>query len=186
MAVELVRKLWTTEEYELMIEKGVLTEDDRVELIRGEIVEMAPMGVRHRACVARLDEILHELLGRRVTIFVQSPIRLPNSSEPEPDIAVLKRSDDAYAAERASTSDIILLVEVADSTLTTDRVAKVPLYADAGLPQVWIVNLQEDVIEVYSQPRSNTYVSVRRVGRGEVVQLPGGLNGSVSVDEVLG
>ncbi|MBF6614552.1 MAG: Uma2 family endonuclease [Chloroflexi bacterium] len=186
VAIELARKLWTIEEYEEIIEKGILDKYDHVELIRGEIVNMAPIGMRHVVCVARLDSLFHKLPEREVAIFVQSPIQLQNNSMPEPDVALLRGPLGAFAHRRAIAQDVILLVEVADSTLATDRSVKVPLYAEAVVTEVWIVNLDEEVIEVYSEPEGGKYGSVRRLGRGEEVALPAELEGSVRVEEVLG
>ncbi len=182
----LARKLWTVDEYEQMIEKGILTEDDRVELIKGEIVEMAAIGPRHAMCVMRLDELFHELLRRTVLISVQNPIRLPDYSEPEPDLALLKRRSDEYSHEHPKADDILLLVEVSDSTLATDRRVKVPLYAEAGIAEVWLVNLDKDVVEVYSEPTGGKYEKMALARRGEALVLPGGLPGQISVAEVLG
>lgn len=186
MATGLPLKVWTVEEYEGMIEGGILRDDERVELIRGEIVKMTPIGVRHAACVARLEELFHERLGRRVVVSVQNPIRLLNDSEPQPDIAILKRRSDFYVEHRPGAADILLAVEVADSTLASDRAIKLPLYAKAGIPETWIVNLEEDVIEVYSQPEDGEYRVSRVARKGDSVPLPGGFEGVVSVDEVLG
>lgn len=186
MAVDLAHKLWTIDEYEQMIELGILDKDDRVELIRGEVVDMAPIGLRHAACVVALEELFHELLGKTVTISVQNPVRLPDNSQPQPDVAILKSPRQRYTRRRPTVEDILLLVEVSDSTLGTDRSVKIPLYAEAGIPEVWIVNLDKDVIEVYSQPTGKRYERTNTAGRGETLALPGGLAGSISVDEVLG
>lgn len=186
MAVSLARKLWSIEEYELMIEKGVLNENTRVELIRGEIIKMAPIGLRHAACVVRLDDLFHELLGRTVIVSVQKPVQLHNDSEPEPDVALLKRRSDAYASKRPTASDVLLLVEVADTTLTTDRSVKVPLYAEAGIATVWLVNFDKTAIEVYSNPVAGTYQQATIVGQDEMLVLPGELQGTISVAEVFG
>jgi len=185
MAISQARKLWSVEEYERMIELGLITEDDRVELIRGEILEMAASGTRHMSCVTNLDGIFHELLGRSVVISVQNSILLPNNSMPEPDVALLRGKRGTYARRRPTVDDVLLLVEVSDSTLGSDRRGKLPLYAEAGIAEVWLVNPENELIEVYSEPVDGQYRSKRLVGRGERVALPAGLQGSVSVDEVL-
>lgn len=186
MATGLARKLWTIEEYERMIELGILNKNHHVELIRGEIVEMAPSGLRHVACVSRLQETFYKLLGVSVTIFRQSPVRLPNDSEPEPDVSILRRREDHYEMLRPTPPDILLLIEVSDSTLMTARRDKIPLYAEAGISAVWLVNLDEGAIEVYSKPTRGIYSEVRRALRGEDLLLPVGLQGSINVDKVLG
>jgi Uma2 family endonuclease len=186
MATGLARKLWSIEEYERMIELGILNKNHHVELIRGEIVEMAPIGLRHVACVSRLQEIFYNLLGMSVTIFGQSPVRLPNDSEPEPDVSILRRREDHYEMLRPTPQDILLLIEVSDSTLMTDRRNKIPLYAEAGVSEVWLVNLDEGAIEVYSKPTRGVYSKTRRAMRGEELLLPDALQGSINVDKVLG
>lgn len=182
----LARKLWSIDEYELMIEKGVLNENTRVELIHGEIVEMAPIGLRHGACVTALEELFHEALGRSVTISVQNPVQLYDESEPEPDLALLKRRTDAYATKRPTAEDVLLVVEVADTTLATDRTVKVPLYADAGIPEVWLVNVDELTMEVYSGSAAGKYSSTTTARLGSSLRLPGGLTGAIAVSAVLG
>src|SRR5438309_12082995 len=171
MAVSLVRKLWRTEEYEEMIEKGVLDKYDHVELIRGEIVEMAPIGLRHAYCVASLDALLHGLVGRSATVFTQTPIQLPNNSMPEPDVALVRGPLSSYARRRVTAEDVILFVEVSDTTLATDRRVKLPLYAEAGIPEVWIGNVDEDLVDVYSQLANGKYKAVHQFRRGETVPL---------------
>ncbi len=187
MAVSLALKLWTVKEYEQMIEKGILDEDDRVELIRGEIVEMAAIGVRHAACVNNLNTLFHELLdSETVTVSVQNPVLLLRDSEPEPDVALFRGHRSLYKNRRPIAEDVLLLVEVADSTLATDRRVKVPLYAEAGIPDAWLVNVDKDVIEVYSEPADGKYQKMALARRGETLAFPGGLPGAISVDQVLG
>ena len=185
MAISLPRKLWTVDEYELMIEKGILDEDDNVELIKGEIVEMAPIGLRHAGCVTALQTLFHDLVGEMATVSVQNPVQLPDDSEPQPDIALLKGGWRSFMHKRPTASDVLLLVEVSDSTLAADRGVKLPLYAEAGIREVWIVNLDNDVIEAYSQPSGGKYTTAALMGRGQSLALPAGLPGQISVDEVL-
>jgi Uma2 family endonuclease len=186
MAVSLARKLWSADEYERLIENGILDEDNRVELIRGDIVELPPIGIRHAACVVALGELFHELLDRMVTVSVQNPIRLPDDSEPQPDIALLRGHRSLYTRRRPTAGDVLLLVEVSDTTPATDREVKVPLYAGSGIPQVWVVNLDSEAIEVYSEPVGEKYQKVTFVARGEKLALPGGMAGEIALDEVLG
>jgi Uma2 family endonuclease len=186
MAAQVVRKQYNLDEFEQMVRAGILTQEDRVELIEGEIVEMAPIEVPHEACVARLNLLLVERLQRTAVVWPQSSIRIPTKSRPQPDIAVLKWRDDLYGARGAAPEDVVLLIEVAASSLRYDQTRKAPLYAEAGIPELWIVNLQENIVEVYAQPASGVYQSTRRAGRGETLQLPGGLNVTLGVDEILG
>ncbi|HKP52418.1 MAG TPA: Uma2 family endonuclease [Chloroflexia bacterium] len=179
-------KLISIEEYFEMAEKGILTEDDRVELIRGVIVEKMTPNSPHIACVARLNYLFSKLPDETATIFVQSPILVPPNSVPEPDIALLKWRDDFYASKFPEAEDVLLLIEVSDSTLADDRKVKMPLYAEGGVADYWIVNIPEGVIEVYSDLSDGSYRNVRRVGRGETLGLPEGLVGAVAIDDILG
>ncbi|HEY0071996.1 MAG TPA: Uma2 family endonuclease [Chloroflexia bacterium] len=186
MAVQIERILFTSEQYEKMIEAGILEEGDNVELLRGEIVKMAPIGLRHAGCVARLAAIFAARLAGSVIVWPQNPIRLADDTEPEPDVALLKPTPDFYSNARPGAQDVLLLVEVADTWLEKDRTVKVPLYANAGIGLVWIVNLNEDVVEVYSAPVDGAYTEFRKAGRGEIVLLPIAQGISVGVGEVLG
>lgn len=187
MVVEIARRLFTLEEYNHMIKSGLFHEDEHIELIRGEVVQMASLGPKHLVCVARLNRLLYELLGRSAQIWVQSSIELPaQASSPEPDILVLKWRDDDYAGKRPTPDDALLVIEVADSSLDYDRKVKTALYAEAGIQEMWIVNLQEGVVEVYSEPAGSAYRHVRVLARGATLELPAGLTGTLSVDDVLG
>lgn len=161
----------TTDLYHQMIEKGILTEDDKIELLEGEFIKMSAVGPRHAACVERLSEYLKDELGRTGFLRHQNPVELSNYSEPEPDIAILKRRDDYYLHTHPQPDDVLLLVEVADSTLKKDRGIKLGAYAKAGIAEYWVVNLVDDLIEVYTNPSGNTYQNVRLVRRDETLSL---------------
>ncbi len=150
--LEVARKRFTVQEFDRMGETGVLAEGDRVELIDGEIVQMNPIGTRHVACVARCDRLLARGAGDAAIVFVQSPIQLGAYSEPQPDLAVVQPRLDFYESARPTASDVLLLVEVADTTLGYDRGTKVPLYARAGVPEVWVVDLGGAQVYVYREP----------------------------------
>lgn len=186
MALPIPHKLFTVNDYEQMIRVGILKEDDRVELLKGEIVEMAPIGLRHAACVARLEHLLHEQLGRRAIVWVQNPIRLPNDSMPEPDVALLKWRDDFYTESRPTPDDVLLLVEVADTSLLSDRAAKVPIYADAGIRLLWLVNLAEDLVEGYSNPAGDRYTDRWQLSRNGSLTLPFDPGIILQVADILG
>jgi Uma2 family endonuclease len=186
MATGLPLKLWTVDEYEEMIERGILRDDDRVELIRGEIIQMTPIGPKHASCVRRLDDLFHDLLAKSVYISVQSPVRLPDNSEPQPDVALLRRAEGNYEQRHPAAEDIYLLIEVSDTTYNADHDVKIPLYAEAGVLEAWIVNLEGDTIEVYSELVGGVYRKAWVAIRGDILPLPDGLAGAVSVDEVLG
>jgi Uma2 family endonuclease len=186
MSVQIARRQFTVDDFYRMAEAGIFTEDDRVELIDGEIIEMSPIGSRHAACVTRLITLLIEQLGRTAVVNVQNPLRLHNKAEPVPDVVVLKPRADFYAEAHPGPADALLVVEVADSTLRYDRRVKVPLYARAGIPEVWIVNLPKQVVEVYARPDGETYSEIRKVGRGQAltpVRMPAL---TLGVEDVVG
>src|SRR6266851_5672561 len=127
------RRRFTAEEYHRMGEAGILCEEDRVELIEGEIIVMSPIGLRHAACVARLTRELPVALGRRALLWPQNPVRLFPDTEPQPDIVLLRPRPDDYAHAPAQPADALLVVEVADTSYRYDRHAKLPLYARSGV-----------------------------------------------------
>jgi len=166
---EVRRRRFTREEYHRMANAGILHEDDRVELIEGDIVLMTPIGRRHAACVAELNRLLVPAVGQRALLWPQNPITLPNESEPQPDIVLLRPRADRYLQDDAHPEDVLLLVEVADTSQRYDRMVKLPLYGAAGVPEVWIVDLPGEVIEVYRRPTPSGYAHVEHVGRAGVV-----------------
>ena len=141
-----------------MGEAGILHEDDPIELINGEIIEMSPIGTLHFSCVNRLNRLLNKLLEDEV-VSVQNPVQLNNMTEPEPDITVLKNREDEYKKALPKGEDVLLLIEVADSTLRYDQKVKLPLYAQSMIPEVWIVNLSKDKVSVYTEPKDGEYQS---------------------------
>ncbi len=182
----ITKRRFSVKEYYLMAEAGILSPRDRVELIDGEIVQMAPIGSYHAACVDTLSNLFKEMLGRRVIVRVQNPVRLGERSEPEPDIALLRPRADAYRDAHPGPDDVMLIVEVSHSTVEYDRDVKTPLYAEAGIPELWLVNLDEDYIDGLSDPVGAGYRAVRRYVRGERIVpalLPDAL---LDVSEILG
>lgn len=165
MAVYTEKKYFKVDEYHRMGEAGIFSEDDRVELVEGEIVEMTPIGRRHAACVDRLTELLSGLPD--VIVRVQNPVQLDVLTELQPDVALLKRREDFYSRSYPKPDDVLLLVEVADTSAAYDREMKLPLYARSGIPEVWLVDLNESVVEIYAQPEGKEYREARRVGRDE-------------------
>ena len=158
--VELIaaqRRPFTVGEYYRMAEADILTEEDRVELIAGQIVAMSPIGSRHAACVKRLNVLMGKMVGDSMLIGVQDPIALDAYSAPEPDLVLLRPRADFYAAAHPSAVDVLLAVEVSDTSADYDREVKLPLYAQAGLPEVWLIDLQKGCIEVYARPQGGAY-----------------------------
>ncbi len=151
----------TRAEYYQMIESGIIQEGERVELISGQIFTMAAKGTRHTLCTRKLFKHLLALLGGLADVQSQDPITLPNNSEPEPDIVIARLRSDDYMDSHPTPPDIILVVEVADSTIKFDRETKAPLYAAAGISEYWIVNLNDNYLEVYSEPAGGIYNNIK-------------------------
>ncbi|MGI8651146.1 MAG: Uma2 family endonuclease [Rubrobacter sp.] len=164
---EISRRRFDVNEYHRMLEVGLLAEDDHVELIRGEIVEMNPIGSKHFACVTNLTHLLVERSRRRYFVSVQSAIRINDDSEPEPDFALLRERPSQNDSQIPSSDGVFVVIEVSDSTLDYDRDVKLPLYAGADIREVWIVNLQARNIEVHAHPGLDTYREKKTFGRGE-------------------
>jgi len=186
MSLQLLRRKFTVKQYHQMIEAEILTEDDRVELIRGEIVEMTPINRRHSAHVNRLNELFVLRLAQLVTVGVQNPVELNDNSEPQPDISLLRRKADFYESGHPQPQDILLLIEVADTTVESDRQIKIPLYAENGIIEVWLVDINEQCIEVYREPSPNGYQNIQRFVRGQNLSILAFPETIISVDEVLG
>ena len=185
MSVDVVRRRFTVDEYLHMAEAGILTERDRVELLDGEIVEMTPIGRRHSGCVAVLLRVLLIGVGSRAVVWSQGPIRLSERSLPEPDVTLLRPRPVSYSDADAEPRDVVLMIEVSDTSLRRDREIKPPLYAGAGIPEYWIVDVQGREIEVLTNPSGSRYGSVRRFGRGESVIPLAFPDLRVAVDEIF-
>lgn len=186
MTVELRRRRFTVDEYDAMIDAGILTKDDRVELIEGEILQVSPIGSPHAACLSRLTHALVSQTGAAGSVRIQSPLRLSDLSEPEPDVALVRPRADFYAERHPRPEDTLLLVEVSHTTLGYDRGTKLPLYAAAGIPEVWIVDVDGGVVEVYREPSGRRYAAVERAGPGDVLRPEGLPDVAVAVEDVLG
>jgi len=167
--VELPRRRFTMEEYYRMAEVGILQPQDRVELIEGEIVLMSPIGLRHAASVVAFTRRLILAAGDRAALSPQNPVRVLGDTEPEPDIALLRPRADRYVRAPIGPRDVLLLVEVADTSYRYDRYVKLPLYARARVREVWIVDLEHDVIEVHRRPSRDRYTSFAQAGLGGTV-----------------
>lgn len=186
MPVTLLRRQFTVREYHQMTEAGILREDDRLELIKGEIIRMSPIGPRHAAYAKRLNQLFSRKLGDRVLIGVQDPVQLDNISEPQPDVTLLEPREDFYATAHPRPEDIFLLVEIADTTVAYDRDVKVALYCDRGIAEVWLVDLKKQCLELYRQPSANGYLYVRKLQRGDSLTIQAFPDISFTADEVLG
>jgi Uma2 family endonuclease len=154
--MEQVRHRVTVSDYYKMVTAGIFSEDDHVELINGEIVDMAPTGSRHASIVTQLNRILTLAAGTRAIVKVQDPLHLDPRSEPEPDLMLLTPRDDFYAAAHPVPADVLLLVEVGDSTVRFDREVKLPLYAKHGVEEVWLIDIDARQVEVCRIPLSDS------------------------------
>lgn len=161
---EPLKKLFTVTEYHSMAETGILSEEDRFELIEGEIYRMAPIGSRHAGCVNRLN---HLLKGAEAILAPQNPVVLNDLSEPQPDMALLRWRDDFYASSHPHPDDVLLLVEVADSSLGFDSGVKIPLYARRGIRELWLVDLTRNTVDVYRQPSPTGFRDIRQLRKGD-------------------
>ncbi|MEM7369985.1 MAG: Uma2 family endonuclease [Bacteroidota bacterium] len=185
MTIPLRKRLITVAEYYKMLEVGILKEEDRVELIRGEIISISPISSNHSSKVNRIVHFLNPILQGQAILGVQNPVSLGKYSEPEPDIAVLKPSPDFYQQEHPKSEDIFLLIEVAQSSLNFDRHVKIPLYASNQIPEVWIVDVNNHQIEVYREPSGDFYAEQMIVVPGENLEIQA-LGLEIQVRDLLG
>jgi len=169
-----------------MGEFGLFGDGARVELLDGEVIEMSPIGSPHASCVARLNFLLMRAVGSRALIFPQNPVGLDNYSEPQPDIAVLAPRPDGYSQSHPTPPDVLLLIEVADTTLPFDRDHKSFVYARSGVRQTWIVDLTGDEVLVMGSPAPDGYGRVRSLRRGEQLEIEALESVVLHVDDVLG
>jgi Uma2 family endonuclease len=199
MSVQVQKRYFSVDEYYQMAQVGFFSEDDRVELIEGEVYqispignhqaagyEISPIGNRRAACVDRLNALLNRHLGQQAIVRVQGPVHLNDFSEPQPDIALLKPRDDFYANSHPAPADILLIIEAADTSVDYDRRVKLPLYARSGIPEAWLMVLPKDIIEIHSQPLNGKYQKVQRLKRGKTFTSPTINELRFKVDDLLG
>lgn len=168
-APALVPHRFTVADYYRMLEIGVLDEDDRVELLGGQVVDMSPMGPPHAAAAEQARDVLQAALGARAQVRDSKPLGLGEYDEPLPDLAIVRPRPDRYAAAHPTAADVFWLVEVAESSLARDQWAKAAIYAAAGVREVWVVNLPERVLEVYRDAGPAGYLDRQTHRRGERV-----------------
>lgn len=188
--VAATRRKFTISEYHQLVDLGFFTENDRIELIRGEIIEMAPKRTPHSVCNSLLWKQLYELIGKQAEIRVQEPITLPSNSEPEPDVVVANKKDDNYLSAHPTVEDIILVIEISDSTLKYDQETKLFLYAEARINNYWIINLVDNHLEVYSNPFSNNqdkfgYKNTNIFLPNEIINIPDFTETTLSLDSIF-
>ena len=168
-----------------MAETGVLHPDARVELLNGEIIDMSPIGPFHGGLVNRLVRLFTKNSKSRWIVSAQNPLRLDDHSEPEPDVTLLKPAADDYTSRHPRPDDVFLLIEVSDTTLDYDRTEKLPAYGRAGVAEVWIVNLNETLIEIYREPHFTGYGSKTIVRAGDTIAPLAFPDAVVDVAELL-
>ena len=187
MAIVLKTHRFTVDEYHRMGEVGIFSEDDRVELLAGEIVEMSPIGPLHASTVGRLTALFSAQLGREAIVWIQNPLLLgAEDSEPQPDVALLRPHPDFYARAHPEAQDVYLVIEVADTSLVTDREVKLPIYARAGVPEVWLLDVVTQRLEVHRRPTPDGYQDVHSFRRGESVAPQAFPHLVLTVDTLLG
>ena len=180
------RRAITVDDYHRMADVGILNEDDRVELIEGNLVAISPMGTEHVGAVNWLTRALVMAVGDLGVVSVQNPVRLSDRTEPQPDLIVLRPRPDHYRKAPAGPEDVLLLIEIADSSLKYDRAVKKPLYARHGIPEFWIVDVGGQEVEVCRTPTDDGYASVVRFGRGETLVSTGLPAVTIPVSALLG
>ncbi len=163
------RHRFTIADVERMVSAGILHPDERVELIEGELIDLVPIGWHHQACVDRLVHWFVRALGDSAIVRAQGPIRLSERSAPQPDIAILRPRADFHAEGGPTATDVLLVIDVSDTTLAYDRDIKVPLFARFDIPEVWLVDLANRRVLVYREPTSEGYWRIREYGEGERV-----------------
>jgi Uma2 family endonuclease len=186
MAIQNPKRLISIDDYHRMAEDGLFARDERVELIEGEIVEKMVIKNPHAAGVRRLNALFHRAVGGRAVVDAQNPVRLGDWSEPEPDIKILAWRDDFYAGAAPVAEDVLLLVEVADSSVEYDRRIKMPLYARHGIRESWILNLPEGTLEVHRGPGPDGYREVRHLRRGDSIAPEAFPDVVLAVSDLLG
>jgi Uma2 family endonuclease len=180
------KQFFTVGEYERMGETGIFSPDARVELIEGEIIEMSPTGSRHAACVKLLSKTLNQQVGDNAIISTQDPIRLSDLSEPQPDIAVLRFRQDFYRRRHPGPDDVLVVIEVADTTVHYDRYVKIPLYARAGIGEALLFSLPDDRLEYFAKPEIGVYQVNRILNRGERFESTSVPGLTLDIETILG
>jgi Uma2 family endonuclease len=186
MAVVLKRYRFTRSDYHRMAQTGILKPDTRVELIDGEIIEMSPIGSRHKAAVNRLNRLFVRGVGDDAIVQIQGSIALGDNGEPEPDAVLLRFRDDFYALAPATEEAALLVVEVADTSEGYDRRTKGPLYARYGIPELWIADLNRDLITRHLDPTPTDYATTQVFRRGESLSPTAFPDLTIAVNDILG
>jgi len=182
----IARRRFTVAEYERMAEAGVFGPDERIELLDGEVVEMAPIRPPHSSRVDRCAHHLWRTIATEVIVRVQNPLHLSDLSMPEPDVTVLRHRDDFYGTRHPTVADVLLLIEVGDTSARFDREVKLPLYATAAVVEVWLLDVKARTVSVCTDPHEGTYRSVVQVGPGEILRPTALPSAAIAAADLLG
>ena len=186
LAADLAPRTYTVEEYNVMANAGIFAPDERVELLDGQVIPMPPMGAAHRTAMRRIQARIHEVLGRRATIATQLPLVISERSEPEPDFAILRPRDDFYASGEPAIADVYAVVEVTDSSSARDRVKKYQLYAQARIPEYWIIGVRDAAtIDVFREPHDLGYAVCASYTQGDTVAFAALPDATFAVEELI-
>jgi len=186
MVVQILRWQFTVADFARMAEAGIFAEDDRVELIDGEVRAMSPVGPRHAAIVKRLNTLIGRQVAGLAIVSVQDPIQLTDYTEPQPDIAVLRIREDFYARAHPLPTDVFVVVEVAETSLEYDREEKVPRYAQARIPEVWLIDVERETVTQYTQPDGTHYRSEQVLQRHHLLVSTALNSLQLAVDDIFG
>lgn len=179
------KHLTNLDEWKRLGEANIFPPGSRVELINGEIIDMAPIGSNHSGQINRLNQILARIAPDRFIISIQNPVQLGDLSEPEPDLMLLKPNDDFYSSQHPQASDVLLLIEVADSSLKFDQNQKLRLYALHNIPEYWLLNLKDSCIEVYRQPHDGLYAEKTTLRSGDKITLSQLKDITINISDIL-
>jgi len=186
VAIQLRPRRFTAGEYHQMIEAGVFGEDERLELIDGEIVQMSPIGDRHAACVRRLIALLSRLFADQAIVDAQDPMVVDIAYAPQPDLALLRPRADYYATQTPTPADCLLVIEVADTSAEFDREIKAPRYARGGVGELWLIDLERAVVVAHRDPAGDAYQHVQVLHRGETIAIAALGGAGLPVEAMLG
>jgi len=176
----------STDRYQMMVAAGVLTKYDRIELIEGDMLDMAPMGTQHSAITSRLHELFVLSLSRSATIVSGGPVNLGEFSEPQPDLMLLKRRADFYGGKIPGAADVLLLIEVSDSSLAFDQSVKLDLYARYGVSEYWVVDVEGKRVVIYREPGPKAYLRTLQFTAADIVAPQAFPDVKIAVGEIFG
>ncbi len=186
MGIALNKHHFTVADFNFLSDGGKFKPDDRLELIEGEIYEMSPIGSLHARCVNFLNSVLTKILAGESIVSVQNPVIVNDFNQPQPDLAVLRRQEDFYKDSLPAATDVLIVIEVSDSSVQLDRNVKFPKYASAKIPEAWLIDLVADRIEVHFGPKDETYGTVKIYQRGEEITSETMPEIKFKVDDILG